>query len=727
MYPRVARPHGYGSQPQSARKTLTRGSRVRSAVVGVAGLLSFSILAGFISAIAIAPVIGVTGVTAASTIGIFDDLPEFIELNRLSERNTLYAQYTGDGNVNGYIPIATIYDQNREAVDISDISQFALDAAVDGEDRRFFTHGGVDTTSVVRAVMANLGSSDVESGASTLSMQLVKNIYVQQALEQPTEETRREAYNAATATSFDRKLKEMKLAIGLEKRYTKDEILAAYLNISFFGDNTYGIQTAAQRYYSVDAKDLTLAQAASLIAIVQYPGIRGLDKPENYEENQKRRDVILWSMYDVGSITKMQLQDALRTPVDETTLKPSPLANGCSAANDYAKWFCDYFVRNVDQFAALGATAAEREENFKKGGYSFYTTLDMDVQINAQNQVWNWAPYQETSFALGGTAVSVEVGTGRVLIMAENKIFNDTLDGGGSGASAVNFNTNYENGGSSGFQSGSTYKLFTLVAWLQAGFKLGASVNGAARTEQQSKFKDTCPDGGGWGGPYPFKNDGGGGGGMSVLSATAASVNGAYISMALKLDMCNIRGAAEALGVERADGNHLQTNPSSVLGTNEITPLSLVGAYAAIAAQGVVCKPIILDRVVGPSGEDLPGQSPECHQAIEPRIANTAAFALAGVVNGGTGAASNPRDGVPLIGKTGTTDSAAQTWIVTSTTRVATAVWVGNIVGARNLSNYGWNGVAGNQLRHQIMRATLAQIDAKYGGGGFPGPDPALR
>jgi membrane peptidoglycan carboxypeptidase len=696
---------------------------------GFGGLLVFSVLAGLIAAVAVAPVIAITGVTASSTIGIFDALPEYIQMGRLAERNTLYAQSSAPGNVDGYIPIATIYDQNRVAVGLADISLYAREAAIDGEDRRFYEHGGIDVASVVRATIGNMMSSGVESGASTLSMQVVKNIFVQRALEQPTQQQRKDAYNAATATSLDRKLKEMKLAIGLEKKYTKDEILAAYLNISFFGDNTYGIETAAQRYYSTTAAQLTPAQAASLVAIVQYPGERGLDNPDNYKRNQARRDVILASMYEAGHLTRDEYEQALQTPVDDTTLKPSPAGNGCYAANDYAKWFCDYVVKNVSAFEALGTTTNERIENWKRGGYKLYTTLDMDVQPNAQNQTWAWAPNGETAFALGSSTVSVQPGTGRILTMTENKVFNDTLDGGGLGASAVNYNTDYEHGGSSGLQSGSTYKLFTLVAWLEAGHKLREFVDSSARTVEQSKFVDTCPDSyGPWAGPYPFKNDSGGGGGsISVLSATTGSINGAFISMGMKLDLCAIRRAAERLGVERADGTPLWTNPSSILGTNQITPLSLVGAYAAIAAGGVYCKPIMLDRVVGPNGEDLPGQAHECSQAVAPQIAATVAYALQAVVTSGTATGSNPDDGVPLIGKTGTTDDTNQTWVITSTTNVTTGVWVGNSIGMYDLKLYSWNDVQGNLLRHEIMRNTIAVIDGKYGGGGFPPPDPALK
>ncbi len=693
----------------------------------IAGILGFSALSGLLVTVMVAPALAVTGITASSTIGIFDSLPEYIQIGQQPERNTLYAQYSGEGSENGYIAVATIYDQNRQEVSYDQISAFARDAAVAGEDRRFWEHGGVDVASVVRAAVGNATGSS-SSGASTLSMQLVKNIYVQEALQQPTEELRQAEYDKATSVSFDRKLKEMKLAIGLEKSYTKKEILAAYLNIAFFGDNTYGIQSAAQRYYSVDAKDLTLTQAASLIAIVQFPNQRGLDKPENYVANQDRRDVILFSMLDVGDITQSEYDEAIAVPVDDTTLLPSTPSNGCLGANRYATWFCDYVVKNVKNFEFLGANQQEREDNWKRGGYSLYTTLDLDIQITAQEAQWQFINPQATELSLGGATVSVQPGTGRVLTMAENKTFNDTLEGGGLATSAVNYSTSYDYGGSSGMQSGSTYKLFTLLDWLQSGKGIYERVNGNARTENQAKFRDSCTDGGGpYGGPYPFKNDSGGSpGAIAVYDATVGSVNGAFISMALQLDQCDIRGVAESLGVERADGTHLQTNPSAVLGTNEVTPLSMAGAYAAVAAGGRYCKPIVVDLVIDPDGTEVPGQASECRQAISPQVAATAAFALAGVMSGGTGSASNPGDGIPIIGKTGTTDNAEQTWIITATTQVATAVWVGNSIGKVSLSSFEYAGYTGSRLRHAVMSVTVARINQKYGGLGFPEPDPSL-
>jgi len=704
----------------SAQKTPRRG--VFSAAVGLVG---FSALSGLLVTVMVAPALAVTGITASSTIGVFDSLPEYIEIGQQPELNEIYATDTGAGSVDGKRLIATIYNQNRQEVPYEQISKFALDATVDGEDSRFFEHGGVDVASVIRAAVGNVVSSDIESGASTLSMQLVKNIFVQKALEEPTEEERDAAYKEATATSFERKLSEMKLAIGLEKKYTKKEILTAYLNIANFGNATYGIEAAAHRYYSVSAANLTLAQAASLIAIVQYPNQRNLGDPENFAANQERRDYIIKAMLAAGDITQAEHDEALAIPVDATTILPSAPANGCMAAFEYARWFCDYVVKSVKDFTFLGASEEERLENWKRGGYKLYTTLDMDIQAPVQNAVWTYAPNTETGFALGSAVNTVQPGTGRVLVMAQNMIFNDTLEGGGPGTSAVNYSTSYEYGGSSGIQPGSTYKLFTLLDWLMKGKGTEERVSGDPdRQAQFSKFM-ACgsPSGSG---TFSYKNNAGESGSYTIRNGTVNSVNGVFYSMAKQLDLCDIRDVAASLGVERADGDELATVPSSIIGTNEVTPLSMASAYAAVAALGKWCKPIIVDTFVTPDGETKVAQSPECRQAIPQNIAATAIDVLKGVMTTGNQLYGNPEDGIPIFGKTGTTDSANQTWVATATTSGGSVVWVGNSIGDYDILDTEYAGVSGIRLRHYISLALITALDGKYGGSDWPAPDAAL-
>ncbi|MDF1479067.1 transglycosylase domain-containing protein [Leifsonia sp. H3M29-4] len=694
----------------SAQKAPRRG--FFSAILG---LLGFSALAGLLVTVMVAPAIAVTGVTASSAIGVFDSLPEYLEIGDLPQRNEIYANSAA-----GPVQIATVYDQNREEVPYDQISQYALDAAVDGEDRRFFDHGGVDMPGLIRAALGNIGAGGIESGASTLSMQVVKNTFIQDALNEETPEKVEAAYEKAVATSFDRKLKEMKLAIGLEKKYTKKEILVAYLNISNFGNATYGIQAAAQRYFSVDAKDLTLAQAASLIAIVQYPNQRNLADPENYGENQIRRDYILGAMLDAGSVTQAEYDEAIAIPVDENFVKLQAPTNGCIAANDHAKWFCDYVVKSVKDFAFLGATEQERKDAWKAGGYKLYTTLDMDVQVTAQDQVWTYAPPSETTFALGSAISAVQPGTGRVLVMAENKIFDDSLEPPGPEYSAVNYNTSYNYGGSNGIQPGSTYKLFTFLAWMEAGKGVNERLVADPGRMEQSSFK-VCGDAAG-GPPFTFRNASNEKGIYTIRDGTVQSINGIYFRMAQQLDLCDIRDVAVRLGVERADGGELETNVSSIIGTNYVTPLSMAGAYATVAALGKYCKPIIVDTVIKPTGEEITGQTPECKNVLSPEVAATAVDVLKQVLNVSATANANPRDGVPIFGKTGTTDSNNQTWMASATTNIAMAVWVGNSIGDYDMFDASYNGVRGQLLRHIITRNVIGTANAKYGGGDWPAP-----
>lgn len=686
-----------------SRFTTTVGSWLGLGIIGLIG--------GLLVAVMMTPLIAVSGIAIKNTLSVFDALPDFIEIGRQAQKNEIYVQKTSDKD-DGYIKIADVYWQNREEIPLAQMSQFLKDAAIDGEDRRFYEHRGVDLPGIIRAGFGNVVAGGITSGASTLTMQVVKNIYVQRAEALPTEEERIAAYAEATATSIERKLKEIKLAIGLEKRFSKEEVLESYLNISAFGGNTYGVEAAAQRYFGVSAADVTVAQAASLLAIVQYPVERNLAQPANYAANQDRRDVILDAMLDAENITQAQYDEAIATPVDDDFVNLQAPSSGCIAGNKFTKFFCDYVVKNITNFEALGTTKDERITNWYIGGYKLYTTLDFGLQKVAQKQAWR-VPKSSPVAKIGGVTNSVEVGTGRVLTMAQNKLFNDTLEGGGNDSTAVNLSTDRDYGGSSGFQTGSTYKILALITWLKSGRGLGELVNAGEFKKNQAKFIDTCEDGGGpWGGTWEFKNDSAAPKIVSVMNATKFSINSAFASMGEQLDQCEIRKTAESLGVHRADGTRLQSNPAAILGTNELAPLTMANAWAGIANNGKFCEIIILDHVVGPNNEDLPGQPVTCSQAIDTDVAHATILAMKGVMSGGTGAASNPGDGVPIFGKTGTTDNSTQTWIVVSTSRVATATWVGNIVGKFPMRSFP-NGAI---FRHQITSVVMRAADRMYSG-----------
>jgi membrane peptidoglycan carboxypeptidase len=680
-----------------------------------------SAIAGILVTAMVTPALAVTGIAANNSIGMFENLPSYIKPDALAQKTNIYATHDDGSNV----LLASVFEQNREEVGWDQIAQSVKDAVVAVEDPRFYSHGGVDVAATLRAAAGNALETSA-SGASTISMQYVRNIQVQKAEGIQDEAARDAAYEEATKTSIDRKLKEIKLAIGLEKEFSKDDILLGYLNIAPFGGRVYGIQSAAQYYFGVNASDLSVAQAASLIATVNEPNGLRIDNPDNVAANQARRDKdVLPAMLKEHKITQAQYDEAIATPVTANVQQPS---TGCQTANTIsAGFFCDYITRIVKNDPAFGPDEDTRWNNFKTGGYDIYTTLDLDLQNSAAAAMNNYVPKSGEGFDLGSSLVTIQPGTGKVLAMVQNKDFSDDPDVTATNpdASAINFSTDYAYGGSTGFQVGSTYKIFTLAEWLKTGHSLGDIVNGNAGTLNLAQFRDSCT--GGNGGTYSVKNDGGSNpGNVTVLQATAQSVNLAYLRMAQKLDQCEIRKTAEAFGVHRADGTELQENPADVLGTNEIAPMTMAAAFAAVAANGLYCSPVAISRIVDSAGNELPVPQSTCSQAVEPNIAAAMGTAMQAVINSGTATLSNPNDGVPHLGKTGTTDSEKDTWFVGASTNLATAVWVGNVVGTVSIRNTTIAGNSGGNIRHYIWKQYMTDADGKYGGDAFPTADSTL-
>lgn len=682
------------------------------------GFLFFSIVAGALVGSLAIPSILVASRTTNASIGFFEGLPTYITLDAQTQRNLIYANRDGQP-----VPIATVYDQDRQEVDWEQVSPFVKDATVAGEDRRFYDHGGIDVQSIVRAAAGNVVHREITSGSSTIAMQLVKNLLVQRALRIKDPVKAKAAYAAAIDDTLNRKIREMKYAIALEKRYSKKTVLLGYLNIAGFGGNSYGIEAAAQKYFSVSAKDVTLPQAASLVAMLQQPNALNLSDPARYAANKVRRDIILADMRDIGSITPVQYQEAVATPIAPKLQAPN---NGCLYAAD-AKFACDLALHLVPTLSALGPTEAARTKAWAQGNNKIYLSIDLNQQDVAQANLSADAPADETRFALGAAAVSVQPGTGRILVMAQNKLFDNSQAGGGATTTAVDYSTDRIYGGSMGFATGSTYKIFTLAQWLKTGHTLSDTVDGTPRTFQQSSFNSSCAS---FVGSYPAHNDTPNEGGvMTVAAATTNSINVAYLAMAQKLDLCDINATAKEMGVHRADGAPLQTIPTAVIGTNEIAPLTMASAIATMGASGVYCAPTIIDKVVTAAGTELPGQVAQCSQALAPNIASTVAYALASVMTAGTGKAGNPQDGVPIVGKTGTTNFVDQNWLVGTSTKVALAVWVGTTDGGRrNFRKTTIAGTLGYNTKFNIFRATMASLNSnpEYRGGVFPNPDPAL-
>ncbi|SEB02492.1 transglycosylase domain-containing protein [Leifsonia sp. 21MFCrub1.1] len=697
-------------------------------MLGAAGaFIGMSVVAGLLVTAAVTPAIAVTGMAANNSIGVFEGLPEYLNVDQLAQPTTIYAK-NGDQDV----PLATFYSQNRLPVAFDQISQAAKDAAIAGEDPRFYTHGGVDIQGTVRGVLSTVAGGGVQGGSS-ITQQYVKNVLLQkcEALPVKTKEqkaTYQQCVDDSTGVSPDRKVKEMKYAIGIEKKYTKDQILVGYLNIAGFGGTVYGIEAAAHYYYNTTAAALTPAQAASLIAIVNEPTSLKIDNPDSetngaangYAKNKERRDYILQKMYQYKRITKAQYDESVKTPIQPVI---TPSERGCQTAGGSA-YFCDYVQRIILNDPTFGADEDTRASNFNRGGYKIYTSLDLQLQQVAESTLNDWMP-KGFSQTVGGALVGVQPGTGRVLYMAQNKDYSqdpDVVASDPTRYTSVNFSTDYDYGGSSGFQPGSTYKVFTLAEWLKQGHSLNETVNARVQTYGGSNwpFKNSCGDSGT--GPWkPTNDDFSNPGTMNAIAATQGSVNTAFVGMAKQLDLCNIKKDAEAFGVHSAvPGKELGSTAASILGTNEIAPLTMATAFAGIANKGSVCTPIAIDKIVDGQGKEIPAPASKCSQAVDPNVAAAMAYALKRVVTNGTAAGINntPYD---MLGKTGTSDDALHVWLVAATTKVAGAYWAGNIEGKTSMRQIRpAHGKTVATARNNVQEAMMTAAAKKYGGDDFP-------
>lgn len=729
------------------------------ALGGIIGAVAMSVIAGVLVTAAVTPVVALSGAGASSAIGIFEKLPDHLNPGRLAEPSTLYAT-ASDGTV---YELATFYDQNRETVKFDEISQYVKDAVVGEEDPRFYTHGGVDVLATSRAVLQNAAGQNL-SGASTVTMQYVRNVLIQEAYAIPDKEERKAAYKEATRQDMDRKLKEMRYAISIEKKYSKDDILLGYLNIALFGRQIYGIESAAKYYYGKSAKDLSLAESASLVAIVNNPSKLQIDIPENIERNKQRRDKILDSMLKRGKITEAQHDEAVATAVEPNI---TPREQGCMVAerNFGLGHFCDYVQRYIKQDEHFGDTAALREFNFARGGYKIYTTIDLDIQAAGLEAVHNTVPAAMDGIDPGAASVSVEVKTGRVLGMVQNKPYANTDEFVSQHPeyTGVNYNTDFQDGGSSGFQVGSTFKPFTLAEWIRTGHSVREIVNVNARDVQESSILASCmPDGVYGYGSFHVDNDNTGTrGNQPVLTAIAQSVNGGLMSMQQKMDLCGTYKTAQDLGVHRAsdqpvwtqedadqgmvgqdsvgenkvptlngDPRDLSMVPSGVYGgVDETAPITMASAYGAFASDGTVCTPVPIDEILGPDDKPVAFTKSKCHQGIAPEVAAGVAYALRYTVENGLARHAASPFGIPHLAKTGTTDFAVDNWTVGASTSVATATWVGN-AGPIQLADGTWDRVStfGTGIQEADMTiwpAMMNVADQKYGGTDFAEPNEA--
>ncbi|MEV7575510.1 transglycosylase domain-containing protein [Pseudarthrobacter sp. NPDC089323] len=696
--------------------------------------LGVSAVCGVLVAGLLVPAAAVSGSAASGSIEFFDTLPAELKVDPPNQTTRILA---ADGS-----EIANVYTENRTKVALDQISPFVKEAVIAVEDSRFYEHGGVDTTGILRALVSTARGN--RQGASTITQQYVNNVLnANLAAEGNEDQIKLNGVNKGVGD----KLREMKLAIALEKEFSKEQILEGYLNIVFFNRDAYGIEAASRFFFSTSAKDLTLPQAALLAGLVNSPS--AFDPINNPESSKQRRDLVLGLMLDQGKITQADYDAAVATPVET---KVTPARQGCAYAST-APYFCDYVLHLLENNPAYGADLKERQRLIYGGGLTITTTLDPTAQAAAQEQVNASAGANPDKW--GAAMVSVQPNSGKIISMAQNTTF---LPAEGSFDSQVNFNVDKldkdgnDLNGLGGAQPGSTMKPFTFAEWLNEGKSMNTVVNSAQRVYPLSfPWRHTC---GKVTGGYSTaqKNQGLGTADdlqnaepqwyrpLSVLEGLYNSINTVTFASAAQLDFCGIQKIVDATGLHGGLPAEGDPNPKinmsllgNLLGSTQTSPLTMASAFATFANDGKFCEAIAITSVTDATGKQLPAQSTSCRDAIKPEVARGVNYALQEVLNRGSGSLIQPRistrTSFPIGAKTGTSNNNGSTWVVGHTTGLATAAWFGDALGAQdrpgqNITVNGkfYQGIDGYMIAGPMFSNFMSRIAPAYGTEPFPAP-----
>ncbi|WP_066289947.1 transglycosylase domain-containing protein [Arthrobacter sp. B6] len=658
------------------KKKKKRGHPLAAALGRVLGFFTASALCGVLAASLVVPAVAAAGFGVSSSINFFDRLPEELVVSPPSQTTKVLAS---DGQ-----QIATFYAENRIKVPLDQMSPYVRDAVIAIEDSRYYDHAGIDPQGILRAAISNMTSSGTQ-GASTITQQYVTNVINEAYLSQD----RKDEVILSGQKSVGDKLREMKLAVSLEKRFSKDQILEGYLNIVFFNRDAYGIEAASQYYFSTSAKDLTLPQAALLAGLVNSPSF--YNPAVNPDKSIVRRNQVLSEMLATGKITQADHDAAVATPIE---LKLNPGRQGCANAT-MAPYFCDYISHLILNNPAYGSSLIERERRLYRGGLTIKTTLDPRLQTAAQAQVDGTAGANPDRW--GAALVTVQPGTGNILAMAQNTVF---LPEEGKFDTQLNFNVDARDpqgndlNGAGGFQPGSTMKPFTFAQWLNEGKSMTAEVDASRRVYPLGfPWRSSCgkvlgaystaqnnPE---LGAADDLQNaDEGYYRRMPINYGLYNSINTATFATAAQLDFCGIQKMVDAVGLHSGlDGAPINMHQlGNLLGAIGVAPLHLANAFATFANDGRYCAPIAVVEVTDVNGGKLPAQTSECRDAVKPEVARGVNAVLQDVLKVGSGVWINPKihTVVPTAAKTGTSNNNGATWIVGYTSGLATASFFGD-------------------------------------------------
>jgi len=630
---------------------MTSPARRRNPVVSVlAALAVLSVVAGVIVGAIALPVAGIAGIGARDAAETFNGL----KVPALSSAPTRSEILDSRGGVIAYYYPNHIY---RIPVSYSQISPDMRAAIVAIEDSRYYQHGALDIRGTLRAINTDLGGGQVQGG-STLAQQYVKNALLLTAADAAEQ-------RAAVADSAARKIRELRMAANVEHELTPNQLLAAYLNVAYFENEAYGVEVAAERYFSTTAAHLTLTQAAMLAGLVQNPA--EFDPLAHPAAAVARRNVVLARMAQLHDISGRAAAAAEKAPAG---LHFSTLSfqEGCTSASAAtAAWFCDYVLAELRTNPAYGS--AWRQMN-TTGGLTIHTTMNPQDQSAAQNAVSFMLPPPPSGYNPGANAaaeVLIQPGTGDVQAIAVDRRY-----GTGPGENSIDYAVDTPQDGGFGVQTGSSSKLFTLITALERNYPFGFQLSVTSPATIGPFYN--CA--GTFAGSFPVSNaEGAGKGTYSLYTGTTQSINVFFAELEQRVGLCNVVKTAVSMGVHRADGGPLLTAagkpgkagyqlpaddlPSFTLGSVNVSPMTMAAAYATVAAGGIYCRPVAIEHItVG--NRQLPVATAGCHRVLPAAVAAAATYILSGVLTTGTAKGDGvTRNGVylPQAGKTGTANS----------------------------------------------------------------------
>ena len=551
-------------------------------------------------------------------------------------------------------PLATLHtDVDRRVIPLGRMPKSLVAAVLATEDKGFYAHGAIDPEAIVRAALTNLRAGGVVEGGSTITQQYVKNVYT------------------SGAQTLGRKLREMALAIDLEDRLTKDQILERYLNSIFLGNGAYGVEAASRTYFGRHASDLTVEQSATIAGIIAAPS--RFDPLRHANRVERRRNYVLGELAEVGYLSDDRAHRLSRRDLGLERPKREP---------DEAPYFADHVRRFLE--ARYGTRRA------LAGGLTVKTTLDPTWQREAERAV---DAHLSPSIGPQGALVAIDPRTGEIVAMVGGQDFDRT---------PFNLATQAAR------QTGSAFKTFVLAAALREGISPETIMTGPSAVTIDD------PECAHSGEPWQVGNYGDSSAGtMSIADGIAYSVNTIFAQLVVDVGPERVARTAERMGIR----SPLSPVCSIALGTNDVTPLEMTSAYATLADGGVYHEPTPVRSVRGSDGRvvDRPVDR-KGERVLSPNVADTVTWALEGVVDHGTGVAAS-LGSRPVAGKTGTAQEYTNAWFCGYVRQLVACVWVGYPQG-----NIPMNGVTGGSIPASIWHDFMIEAMRGMPVRGFPPP-----